>query len=158
MVYLQIFLRSLGLVFASALLVVGYVVAPVLFSSLDQMTAGKLVGQLLSGLNITLLVILLALLIITIGRIERFVHNWLHLISVIIVAVTEFWISPVMQAIKSAYPSGLTKLAPEWATFAMWHGIYQLLFLLLIFSLFIWSVINLNHMILNKKINDKKSL
>lgn len=158
MLCFRIFLRTLGLMFATALLVVGYFVAPTLFLSVDQVTAGNLVGQLLSYLNNALLVILLALLIITIGRMDRFVHNWLLLISVIIVVTTEYWISPLMQAIKSAYPSGLTKMSPDWTAFAMWHGIYQLLFLILIFSLFIWSVINLKGLILNNKIDDKKSL
>ena len=158
MVYLHIFLRSLGLVLASALVVVGYFVAPVAFSSLDQVTAGNLVGQLLMGLNIAILVTLLSLLIIKIGRIEDFVHNWLLLISVIITCLVEFWISPRMQVIKGAYPSGLTKLAPEWTAFAMWHGIYQMLFLSLIICLFIWSVKNINHMILKEKIDYKKSL
>jgi len=155
---LNIVFRSIGLMFATMLVVIGYVVAPMLFSSLDQVTAGNLVSQLLSYANSALLISLFGLLIIVIGRIDRFVHNWLLIISVLIVLSTEYWISPLMKTIKAAYPSGLTKASPDWSTFAMWHGIYQLLFLILILALFIWSLINLKHMILNNKKYDKKSL
>lgn len=155
---LHILLRSIGLLFAVLLIVVGYVVAPVLFVNLDQVDAGDVVGKLLSYANLALLVTLLSLLILSATKWLQLVHRWLLLISVTIVLLTEYWISPLMQAIKAIYPDGLTQASPAWGEFAMWHGIYQLLFLSLIASLFVWSMINLNSLIYKEKMLYKKSL
>jgi len=155
---LEILLRSFGLLFAVLLIAIGYLAAPILFSNLDQVVAGDLVGKLLSVANVTLLIGIFILLIIRVSGVVRFAHNWLLLMSVLIVLSTEYWISPLMKSIKILYPEGLTKTSPDWSTFAMWHGIYQLLFLTLIITLFIWSLSNLNAMISKKKTYDKKSL
>lgn len=155
---LHILLRSTGLLFTTILVVIGYAVAPVLFVNLDQVDAGNVVGQLLSYANFGLLIVLISLLVLQLGRLMHFVQTWLLLVSITLVLVTEYWVSPLMQAIKELYPEGVTKVSPEWSEFAMWHGIYQLLFLSLIASLFVWSLINLNDLIYKRKIDDKKSL
>ena len=155
---LQIVLRALGLLFAVLLVVVGYLVAPVLFANLDSITAGNLVGQLLTVTNLTLLTGLFGLLIIRIVWIKDLVHNGLIIFGLVLLSAIEYWISPLMKAIKADYPLGLTKESATWPEFAMWHGIYQLLFLTLIITLILWSLFNLKYMILNKNEADKKSL
>lgn len=155
---LHALLRTVGLLSATVLIVIGYGVAPVLFVNVEQVAAGNVVGQLLSYVNIGLLVVVTVLLVGHFLQIVNFVHNWLLVISGLIVLLTEYWISPLMQAIKAVYPEGLTKSSPAWSEFAMWHGIYQLLFLSLIVSLILWSLFNLNQLIYQEKKVNKKSL
>ena len=155
---LEILLRSMGFVLSILLVVIGYIVAPLLFSYLDQVQAGNLVGRLLSHLNTGLLIALSVLLIVALVRSSTFIYSWLLIMSIVMVLALEHIISPAMNSIKLVNLNGLTKTSPDWSTFAMWHGMYQLLFLTLIIALFVWSLMNLNYMILNKKKVDKKSL
>lgn len=147
-----------GLIFATWLAVIGYLVAPVLFSELDPLKAGNLVGMLLSITNIVLLAGLFGLLVARWLVFKWLIANGLLVLSVILICVSEFWLSPKMQVIKEQYPLGLSKTSPQWETFMTLHGVYQLVFLALILVLVVWSVLNLNKLFLGRQSIDKKSL
>ncbi|MEA3406423.1 MAG: DUF4149 domain-containing protein [Pseudomonadota bacterium] len=155
---LLLFLKSLGLILAVLLATVGYLVAPIVFQSLDQVSAGDLVGTLLTVSNWIVLTGLVSLLVIRWLAIKSLIYSWMLLISIGIVIFNQYWLSPLMQSIKLDYPHGLTQSSEAWPEFAMWHGVYQLLFLLLILLLFIWSVVNLKLLIYSEKNGNKKSL
>ncbi|MDG6778221.1 DUF4149 domain-containing protein [Thiomicrorhabdus sp. zzn3] len=148
-------LRILAAVFAIALVtwlsVTGYVVAPLLFDTLDSVTAGQLVGRLLTiGNWIGLIGLTIVLLINLAGRKKQSVglhHLSLLWLSGVLIAVSEFWLTPKMEAIKALHPQGLSPPSEPWQSFMMWHGIYQLLFLALIVILLVWAWLNLKSMI-----------
>jgi len=144
--------------FAALLATVGYLVAPLLFQSLDSVAAGNLVSQLLTLSEWIVLTGVLGLLLIRLLGMKELIHSWMLLLGLLILAFNQFWLSPIMKAIKLDYPNGLTKTSEAWPEFAMWHGVYQLLFLSLILLLLIWSVVNINSMNYNKKNSNKKSL
>jgi len=144
--------------FATLLATVGYLVAPLLFQTLDQVTAGSIVGQLLNISNWIVLTGLLSLLVIRLFGMKQLILNWVLLICVGILVFIQYWLSPVMESIKLASPEGLTKASEAWPAFAMWHGVYQLLFLLLILLLLTWSMANTKSLIRMEKKGNKKSL
>jgi len=144
--------------FATLLATVGYLVAPLLFQTLDQVTAGSIVGQLLNISNWIVLTGLLSLLVIRLFGMKQLILNWVLLICVGILVFIQYWLSPVMESIKLASPEGLTKASEAWPAFAMWHGVYQLLFLLLILLLLTWSMANAKSLIRMEKKGNKKSL
>lgn len=153
MAWLQILAAVFAIVLVTWLAMTGYVVAPLLFDSLDSVTAGKLVGDLLTIANLIGLIGLAAVLAVSFaGRKKgeaglRFPSMlWL---SVLLITVSEFWLTPKMETIKALYPQGLSPQSEHWQSFMMWHGIYQLLFLVLIVILLAWSLLNLKSMIKN---------
>lgn len=154
----KILISSFGLIFATWLAVVGYLVAPTLFSSLDSVQAGNLVGKLLSATNFILLAALLILVIAKSFFLKTLASIWMLLLSALIVIVSEFWLTPKMQLIKEQYPQGILKSSEHWHSFMAMHGVYQLLFLTLILLLVVWSLANLNRLFLENQLDDKKSL
>lgn len=158
MTILLFFLKSLGLIFAILLVTVGYLVAPVVFQNLEQVSAGELVGELLTLSNWLVLTGLTGILVARLLGLKALIHNWMLLLSISIVVFNQYWLSPLMKSIKLDYPHGLTKSSEAWSEFAMWHGVYQLLFLALILLLLTWSVVNIKSMIYNEKNGNKKSL
>ena len=119
---------------------VGYLVAPVLFAELPSKLAGEVTGKLFEFSSLIILVTLIMLLGVYIG-IEQSIRSVKSLVvSVVLVCVLRFWISPWMAEIKGDYPLGLTRASEGWETFSMLHGVYQLLFLLTIILLLAWSI------------------
>jgi len=132
------FFSALVLMMATVLLVVGYLVAPVLFSALPAKQAGDIAGTLFA-LSSTVLVLGLSgicLFKLFKGQALSVKSLW---IALGILLVLKFFISPWMAVIKSAYPLGLTRESADFGLFMSIHGAYQLGYLAIVILLLTWS-------------------
>ncbi|MCF6253818.1 MAG: DUF4149 domain-containing protein [Thiomicrorhabdus sp.] len=129
-------------IFAMAILwvTVGYLVAPVLFAELPSKLAGEVAGKLFEFSSLIVLVVLIMLLGVYIG-LEQSIRSIKSLVvAAVLVSLLRFWIAPWMAEIKAAYPLGVTRASPDWGTFSSLHGVYQLVFLMVIALLLFWSI------------------
>lgn len=126
---------------------VGYMVAPVLFSSLgDRQLAGAVAGRLFSLIGWIGLGSASYLLVFLLGRWRgRFFRSgvfWLVVLMAILVAASQFGIQPLMAQLKAdALPREVMESVLR-DRFATWHGISSILYLvqsLLGACLVIWS-------------------
>ncbi len=121
-------------------LVVGYFVVPILFSSLPSKLAGETAGTLFEFSSLMLLVVLIMLTGLYVGLDLSIRHIKSLLMALLLVCILRFWVAPWMVEIKQAYPKGLTPVSPDWGLFSSLHGVYQLLYLVVILLLFIWGL------------------
>jgi hypothetical protein len=113
---------------------IGYIVAPVLFSSLgDRQLAGMLAGKLFAligwiGLG-SAAYLLLFLLVRQGGQVFKGAVFWLVLSMVLLVAASQFGIQPLMAQLKAdALPREVMASVLR-DRFAAWHGISSILYL-----------------------------
>lgn len=124
----------------SLLLTIGYLVTPILFSELPQKQAGELAGVLFNWASL----IVSCSLFLLIGF-YAFYKNKLKQVkslglSLGLLMILRFWISPWMTEIKALYPLGLDKSSDDWSLFASLHGVYQIGYLAIILLLLYWSL------------------
>ena len=124
----------------SLLLTIGYLVTPILFSELPQKQAGELAGVLFNWASL----IVSGSLFLLIGF-YAFYKNKLKQVkslglSLGLLMILRFWISPWMTEIKALYPLGLDKSSVDWPLFASLHGVYQIGYLAIILLLLYWSL------------------
>lgn len=113
---------------------IGYIVAPILFSSLaDRQTAGMVAGKLFAliawvGLgSATYLIIFL--LVRRGGGIFRSAVFWLVLLMLLLTVVSQFGIQPLMAQLKTdALPREVMESVLR-DRFAAWHGVSSILYL-----------------------------
>ncbi len=113
---------------------VGYVAVPVLFNMIfDRFAAGGIAGRMFSIMSYIGLVcgtLLLASVVYQAGREWRRVWQvWVLLAMLLLVAIGEFMLQPMMQALKAATPQGFIPGSSQAARFGMLHGISSTLFL-----------------------------
>jgi len=112
---------------------IGYVVAPVLFSSLDsRMQAGAIAGVLFTMLSWIGLVcgalILLLQLKARVGGMAR--AAWICVVLMLVItAIGQFGIQPIMAEMKTHVAPGTEMSGALRERFGMWHGISSILFL-----------------------------
>ena len=114
---------------------IGYIAAPVLFSSLgDRQLAGMVAGKLFSligwiGLG-SAAYLLLFLLVRQGGQVFKGAVFWLVLSMALLVAASQFGIQPLMAQLKAdALPREVMASVLR-DRFAAWHGISSILYLL----------------------------
>lgn len=125
---------------ATLLIVLGYIVAPVLFNQLNSKLAGDIAGQLFNTGATVAVSLLLGLLFW-----RKLVHAnaykiWPSYVVLVILMVLLFVIAPWMNEIKALYPLGISQQSTDWPLFFGLHGFYQLSYLIVIAMLF-YSVI-----------------
>ncbi len=124
----------------SLLLTIGYLVTPILFLELPQKQAGELAGLLFNDASL----IVSGSLFLLIGF-YAFYNKRLKCVkslglSLGLLMILRFWISPWMVEIKALYPLGLDKTSADWTLFASLHGVYQVGYLFIILLLLYWSL------------------
>jgi hypothetical protein len=124
--------RVLATVWIGGLWIVGYLVAPTLFASLDdRQLAGNLAGQMFLIVSYTGLLagtlLLLSQLMDAGSRWRRQWRVWVLLGMLVLVIVGAFVLQPMMQELKTL---GLTPGSEQAARFGMLHGISSVLYLL----------------------------
>lgn len=122
--------RILLTLWVGGLWIIGYLAVPILFASLDdRMLAGQLAGKMFTSLSYIGLFsggLLLA------GAFYRTPKPWadwkvrLLMVMLVIVAVGEFGIQPLMAELKVG---GLVEGTEKWASFAKLHGLASSLYL-----------------------------
>lgn len=129
--------RLLTVVWVGSLLTIGYAVAPVLFTSLDRMTAGAVAAQLFrieAVLGVVCGVLLLALCNVLIRRGGQGYRRlrWLVAGMLLCVLVGYFAIEPFMNALRVAAQEAGTDVAHSlYATrFGVLHGVSSLIYLI----------------------------
>ena len=127
--------RILLTLWVGGMLVVGYVVTPVLFSSLsDRMLAGAVAGRLfgfVSLIGIACAGLLLMSWILRDGRAAiRSWRVWMVGAMLLITLIGEFGLAPRMQALKQAAGAALVPGSEVYRQFSRWHGLSSVLFLL----------------------------
>lgn len=126
---------------------IGYVVAPVLFTSLgDRQLAGAVAGRLLALIGWIGLASAAYLMIFIIARrgaqVFRSAIFWLVLLMAVLVAASQFGIQPLMAQLKAAALPREVMESVMRDRFAAWHGISSILYLvqsLLGLWLVIWA-------------------
>ena len=123
--------RILITLWIGALWAIGYLAVPTLFASLqDRMLAGMLAGKMFTIVSYIGFVCGALLLLGEGSRRGRAVlrspRAWLLVGMVVLVAVGQFWIEPLIAALK-AQP--LVDGTPRMATFMRLHGIAETLYL-----------------------------
>lgn len=124
--------RLILAIWLGSLVAIGYIAAPILFSSLDsRQLAGQVAGQMFSVMNV-MGFICGGLLLAIAFRLKQ--GTWIgerriQLLSVmvLIVVVASFVIQPMMQDLKLG---GLVPGSEEAKTFGMMHGVSSVLYLI----------------------------
>lgn len=112
---------------------VGYVVAPALFANLEKMKAGDIAGQLfhaVSYCSFACCAVLLAMGFAAAPGFARKARFWLLSACAALVAVSEFLLTPVIEALKKGTRDALLLRAFPVDSFAAWHGASQAAYLL----------------------------
>lgn len=122
--------RILLTLWVGGLWTTGYLAIPTLFQALgDPRLAGEIAGKLFSVMNYVGLVcgtLLLGAIILQGGRIWQL---WIIIAMLVLAAIGEFALQPMIRMLKAATPGGFAEGSPAAAHFAMLHGISSLLFL-----------------------------
>ncbi|VWC99066.1 membrane protein [Burkholderia lata] len=128
--------RLLSAVWVGSLLTIGYAVAPVLFKSLERMTAGSVAAQLFrieAILGVVCGVLLLALSNQQVrrGSSEYRRVRWVVAAMVVCVLVGYFALQPFMNALRVAAMDAGTDIAnsPYASRFGMLHGVSSVFYL-----------------------------
>ena len=114
---------------------IGYIAAPVLFSSMgDRQLAGMVAGKLFSQIGWVGLGSAAYLLIFLVARCRgqafRRAVFWLVLLMALLAAVSQFWIQPLMAQLKAdALPREVMESVLR-DRFAAWHGVSSILYLM----------------------------
>jgi glucan phosphoethanolaminetransferase (alkaline phosphatase superfamily) len=131
------FFRLLTVVWVGSLLTIGYAVAPVLFASLDRITAGSVAGQVfrIEGIvRVVCGVLLLALCNVLIRRGEDAYRRlrWLVAGMLVCVLVGYFALQPFMNALRIAAQEAGTDVGHSVyaSRFGMLHGVSSLFYLI----------------------------
>jgi len=119
-------------VWAGALWTVGYVVAPVLFATLDKISAGNLAARLFSlvtwiGVACALILIVLRAWVLPAAR------DWALWVVVLmlVLAVAGHWgIEPQLADLRARAAPLPVMESPERGAFALWHGVSAVLYLI----------------------------
>ena len=134
--------RILLTLWVGSLWTAGYIVAPVLFNSLDRSTAGDVAGQLFTIVSyIGLLVISLLLLVNVLQDGLRILWQWRNrilLLMLLLVVIGQFVLQPMMAELKAAGLEGSN--AKQFATL---HGVASILYMvnsLMGLALVAWGV------------------
>jgi uncharacterized membrane protein len=115
--------------------VIGFIVAPVLFSSIDdRMLAGNIAGQLFSIVSYVGISSASLLIVFSVYRsgTAAFAH-WPFRILLLMLLITlgaQFGITPMMQAIKAEVGTAIQQGTEAHGRFAMLHGISSILFII----------------------------
>ena len=136
----QTFSAIVCLLIAAGFMSVGYLVAPVLFSELGQKQAGQIAAVLFNQLSLIALIGMALVLTVMLVFEKQLKHVKSLLLSFVLLLTLKFWISPWMADIKERYPQGLDYASADWQLFASLHGIYQLLYLIVVSLLLYWSI------------------
>ena len=122
--------RILLTLWVGGLWIIGYLVVPILFASLDdRMQAGQLAGKMFTSLSYIGLLSGGLLLAGALYRTPKPWRDWkvrLLVVMLVIVAIGEFWIQPMMAELKVG---GLVEGTEKWASFARLHGLASSLYL-----------------------------
>lgn len=128
--------RLLSAVWVGSLLTIGYAVAPVLFKTLERMTAGSVAAQLFrieAILGVVCGVLLLALSNQQVrrGNSEYRRVRWIVAAMVVCVLVGYFALQPFMNALRVAAMDAGTDIAnsPYASRFGMLHGVSSVFYL-----------------------------
>ena len=115
------------------MVVMGYLVAPILFAELNSKAAGDIAGKLFALTAYSVIVVMVLLAATSCYQKKPLKYRWHWLLSLIIITVLLFGIDPWMERIKSIYPQGISQDSPDWQLFAGLHGVYQLGYLMVLF-------------------------
>ncbi len=130
-------LRKVSIVlWVGGLWAIGYLVAPILFSSLSEnrALAGTLAGKMFKGIgwvgiSCGAFLLLQQLYSIRSTALKQSVF-WLVLSMLVITLILQFWIQPAMSILRtSGVPISMIGI-PAFKSFAFWHGVSSTLFLL----------------------------
>lgn len=128
-------LLLLSTVWLTANILLGYIVAPVLFSVLDKVSAGKVMGVLLEGLyffDLTVILFMIFGLMMTQSCVIK--REGLLIASAILVGINQWFLAPKMTWLKiHGIDDQILGLS-----FAQWHGISQSVFLLTLICFSTW--------------------
>ncbi|MGC9386877.1 MAG: DUF4149 domain-containing protein [Hydrogenovibrio sp.] len=122
----------------TANITLGYIVAPVLFNGLSSEQAGQLMGVFLTGLyGFDLVWLSLMLLVLALQRRFYWAREAILVSAILWVALNLWGVSPLMSALKSL---DVATSRIYGLTFAQWHGISQMLFLLMLLCCIVWGL------------------
>lgn len=121
-------------IWVGGMLIVGYIVVPVLFRTLeDRMLAGDIAGQLFSILSKIGLGCAVILLLVAVMRTSldwyRVWQVWVLVCMALIIMIGEYGLTPAMQEIKQSAGVALEKGTEAYQQFARLHGVSSVLFL-----------------------------
>jgi len=129
--------RLLAMLWVGSQLTIGYVVAPVLFTSLDRMNAGSIAAQLfriegIAGVVLGVLLLALSNVLSRRGAIGYRRLRWLLAGMLACVLVGYFALQPFMNALRvAAMNAGMDVGSSPYATrFSMLHGVSSLIYLI----------------------------
>ncbi|KVH75786.1 hypothetical protein WJ41_06570 [Burkholderia ubonensis] len=129
--------RLLSAVWVGSLLTIGYAVAPVLFRSLERMTAGSVAAQLFRIEAVVGVVCGVLLLVLSNQQVRRGCDEyrrvrWILAAMVGCVLIGYFALQPFMNALRVAAMDAGTDIAnsPYASRFGMLHGVSSLFYLI----------------------------
>lgn len=130
---------------------IGYAVTPLLFGALTEKLAGQLASVLFNGLLALSLVMLLIQLLVLWRALQQqfgqsvvnskpllfFKQAWSEILVAAILLFLASYLTPKMTEIKSQYSTEILRESPLWPQFAALHGVYQLVYLIVIVVLIV---------------------
>ncbi|WP_127470612.1 DUF4149 domain-containing protein [Thiomicrorhabdus aquaedulcis] len=138
-------INGVVIVLITVMLTLGYWVTPLLFGQLEPVLAGALAAKLFSASALLVLGMLTVVILWGVWKNGIFITKsmWPLGLSIFLMTGLYGWVSPAMQSIKLRYPNGVDKLSVDWPMFASLHGVYQVLYLLVIVLMCFWLIKNL---------------
>lgn len=132
----QVITLVMNTLLAMLLMTLGYLVAPLLFSTLETTVAGDLAGHLFVFSGWTLVTVFS--LWVGWSRFKQYRSSYVlvYYLTLFVMLLLLLIVSPWMAEIKQNYPAGITRESIEWPLFASLHSIYQLGYLIVIIVLF----------------------
>ena len=116
-------------------LTIGFVVVPLLFKSLDEITAAVLAGQLFNiNAYIGIVALLLALINLVVSekfRVAKLRKFWYVLIMTAILIINYFAIFPIIVRLRSTLIDVANRVIIHSTSFNFWHSLSAILFLII---------------------------
>lgn len=113
---------------------IGYIVAPLLFKTLDdRMLAGRVAGDLFHIVGKTGLVCMALLIVIAVyqqgAEVWRSWPFYLLISVLVLLLASEYVVTPAMQGIKASAGGALEKGTEVYSQFARWHIVSSIIYL-----------------------------
>ncbi len=120
-------------IIVTMMVLMGYVVAPILFAELTAKLAGDIAGILFEITAYSAILVFIVLAANSCRQKRALAYRWQWLLALIIMVVLLFGIDPWMEQIKQSYPQGISQDSTDWSLFASLHGVYQVGYLMVLF-------------------------
>lgn len=135
----RLLLFSMTLLAISLQTTMGYIVTPILFSEIASQTAGDIAGVLFAIFSYFVMAVALSsLVVLKLVKTLSYLPKWPLWCIFGLTAVSHYALGGWMAQIKVQSPQGVDSQSANWELFMQIHGVYQLLYVIVLLMLLGW--------------------